>query len=888
MIDWDLINQQAKQALIDEFGFVQKGAYLQKGKCPECHKKELFASAEKTKFIRCGRLNKCGWDSTVRDLFPDLFADLSKKYPPTPENPNLTADAYLQLQRGFDTQAIKGWYQQASFYDPKKQAGSPTVRFYLDNGKTRYWERFVENAEAIGRKAHFGGQRKADGSFYKGDWWSPPKMEINLGDEIWLVEGIFDALALMYAGKKAVSLMTCMNYPENALKPYLHQGITWVVALDNNKAGKDATHKMVKRLRDEKEAVNAALVPKEGLDWNDAYQKGLMEGKWFFKDALYEGSLLIAPSARKKCNLIYKRTQQSFLITEFKNKLYRFKFDKEKYDKELGVEKDDKEGTREELEKDYGEMAMESAGEIKEIANCVPSFLYYQRNPHIDEGQYYFRIRFGSGSHDCNVALSGKALSSAGEFKGKVMSTAPGALFTGKSSDLDYMVKDWYRNKTKVVNMIDFLGYDKESGIYVYDNKAIKDGIVYNLNKDDFFDVGENSIKSNLGSVHLQLEDKLKSTAWIDDIIAAYGQKGIVSLTYWFSSLFAEQLRKSQKSFPFLEIVGDAGSGKTTLIEFLWKLFGREDYEGFDPGKTTGPGRARNMAQVSNMPIVLIEGDRDESGPHTKKFDWEELKPAYNGRATRSKGVKDNTNATIEPPFKGALVIAQNRTVEASEAILTRICHLHFSREGHNEQSKQAADRLAIWPVDELSGFLVEVVKKEKQILKQFAEIFPKIEKILIDDPAIKTFRIAKCHAQLIAMLKAMQPIFNLSDTLIDETSLLIADMARERQQATNDDHPVVAAFWETYDYIEGFRDPNMPTLTAPKPRLNHSKDPDYIAINLNHFRQVCDELRLEIEPNKVLRQYLAGSKTRRFDQFCAVRSNVFDRTLKCWRFKVR
>src|SRR5690606_33234996 len=98
---------------------------------------------------------------------------------------------------------------------------------------------------------------------------------------------------------------------------------------------------------------------------------------------------------------------------------------------------------------------------------------------------------------------------------------------------------------------------------------------------------------------------------------------------FWLGSLFAEQIRANQKSFPFLEIVGEAGAGKSTLIEFLWKLCGRRDYEGFDPSKATLAARARNFSQVSNLPVVLIESDRDQDqGAKQKQFDWDELKTA--------------------------------------------------------------------------------------------------------------------------------------------------------------------------------------------------------------------------------------------------------------------
>jgi ABC-type transport system involved in cytochrome bd biosynthesis fused ATPase/permease subunit len=57
----------------------------------------------------------------------------------------------------------------------------------------------------------------------------------------------------------------------------------------------------------------------------------------------------------------------------------------------------------------------------------------------------------------------------------------------------------------------------------------------------------------------------------------------------------------------FIEIVGEAGAGKSRLIEFMWKLSGRPDYEGFDANKSTNVAVYRNFAQISNLPVVLIE-----------------------------------------------------------------------------------------------------------------------------------------------------------------------------------------------------------------------------------------------------------------------------------------
>jgi hypothetical protein len=49
---------------------------------------------------------------------------------------------------------------------------------------------------------------------------------------------------------------------------------------------------------------------------------------------------------------------------------------------------------------------------------------------------------------------------------------------------------------------------------------------------------------------------------------------------------------------------------------------------------------ARNFAQVANMPVVLIEGDRNQEGAKQRGFDWEDLKTAYNGRSVRTQSLR--------------------------------------------------------------------------------------------------------------------------------------------------------------------------------------------------------------------------------------------------------
>ncbi|MBN0161925.1 hypothetical protein JTL55_35525, partial [Pseudomonas aeruginosa] len=103
--------------------------------------------------------------------------------------------------------------------------------------------------------------------------------------------------------------------------------------------------------------------------------------------------------------------------------------------------------------------------------------------------------------------------------------------------------------------------------------------------------------------------------------------------SWWTGTLFAQQIRSAQSSWPFLELTGVAGSGKTTLLRFLWRLIGRKDEEGIKPSGNgaSGIGLLRAMSAVSNMPVVLLESDREKTDAMgrtlTEQYSWDEIKP---------------------------------------------------------------------------------------------------------------------------------------------------------------------------------------------------------------------------------------------------------------------
>ncbi|SDJ89017.1 toprim domain-containing protein [Billgrantia gudaonensis] len=868
----------------------EKGAYLQKVRCPDCGKREAFIKADEPWMLKCGRENHCGSQHHVKSLFPELFESWSERYAPKPHekptSPTPVADGYLRDGRGFELERLKGWYTQESYWR-QDVGGTATVRFQLPGGA--YWERLLDRPERFGKqKANFVGR-------YKGQWWCPPSLtapDLVEAGEVWIVEGIFDAIALYHHGIAAVSAMSCGNYPEKALEQLAdaaHQAgttrPTLVWALDGNRAGQNATLKHVERARAAGWECQAAQIPGGGRhDWNDCHQRGELTEK-HLERYRYHGDLLLAPTAMAKALIMYKRTERREFWFEFRRQLWWWKLDMDAFDRAVRAEGEDG-GDQQSLNPAIRDAALEQAGSVKRICTCYPTALYYQANLVTDESWYYYRIEFPAGGPAVKNTFSGGQLASASEFKKRLLGVAPGAVWTGTSQQLDTLLQDQIGG-IKTVETIDFIGYSKEHGAYVFGELAVAGGKLVKINSEDYFELGPRRQLKTLSqsvALHINPDRRAYRTDWTRQLYGAFGLRGVVATAYWLGSLLAEQIRAEMGSFPFLEIVGEAGAGKSTLIEFLWKLVGRRDYEGFDPSKATMPARSRNFAQVSNLPVVLIESDREqEGGTKQKQFDWDELKTAFNGRSIRARGVKNSGNDTYEPPFRGSIVISQNAPVQAGEAIQTRICHLMFTREGQNAQTKELAEALEKTEIEHVSQFALEVATREAALLELITKRGREYANRLAEDPEVKVLRIAKCHGQLMALLDCLGPegLGLFSEQIVTMAAGHVRQMARERQQAINADHPLVQEFWEAFDYLEGLRD---------EPVLNHyGAGSQQIAINLKEFERVCGENRLRVPEIRELKRYLKGSKARKFvDSNRTVHSRIRlnGGSVKCWVFE--
>ena len=258
------------------------------------------------------------------------------------------------------------------------------------------------------------------------------------------------------------------------------------------------------------------------------------------------------------------------------------------------------------------------------------------------------------------------------------------------------------------------------------------------------------------------------STVWLDMVWQGFGARGLVALAFWTGSLFAKQIRHAHKSYPFLEIVGKPGSGKSTLIEFLWKLVGlRDNYEGVDASQINRPATELLFSMKgSSLPIVLLDNGLG------KDVDWGELNPAYNG---------GNPYPRYQPSFVGAVVICPKDAVGARNSIFQCIVQINLNRPAHTAITRALADSLICMPMDNVSDFGVAARRCKAQIMQIITERTPAYEQQLQALVEIKSSRISKNHAQLMALIDALALVVELSDEQRQAAHAEVVAMAKKR-----------------------------------------------------------------------------------------------------------
>lgn len=876
--------QEVKSRLMQPpYSMKQRGTNLREGICPSCGKKTLWTKyAEQPGKIYCDRESKCSYEATAKELFTDLFDHrrILRDNPATHENPTATADAWLTQLRGFQTEKMRGWYTQQNYlYQPQeakeqKQAGErvTSVRFALPFPMQGNWDRFLDG-EHFGKKTYLGAGAKLNG------WmWTPPGQTLNPGDKLYVTEGIFDAIALYHAHKKVAAIMGVSNKPQDFVDNHAHLNLHYIIALDNDEAGRKFTPRLVAWLRGLNEKASCILPSDDTKkrDWNDLWMLGKLRPA-DFEDYEYWGNLLIVDNPKEKALLIVSRDGVNNFPMEFGKRVWWVKYKSPKDDSE---------------EQEGEEKKRADVVELNQISNCYPQYLYFQRDIETRESVYYIRITRPGTNRKYQDVVSPSAISAPGEFDKRLLSIGPGLMWTGGADQMKrFQQKYWFPTaELNEVDSVAFVGYAKEFQTYVFKDFAIHNGKLLKANEYDYFDLDNGKqVKTSMKSDPIHLSENHNPDVWLKDFQTAYGIKGLLTITAWFGSLFAEQIRSVSASYPWIELSGKPGTGKTSILKFLWKLTGRPNYQGVELSKASHAGRWRSLEQSANLPIVLMEGDagQGQGGNQKKGFSLEEAKGTYEGDGMRITAQKTLGNETREPKFRGTLWLAQNAQIrpphdadpDSGKALMERIVHVHWDKSHFSTAGAEASERLMDLDMNDINGFLVHCVRHESTVMDAIRTKHRDwITKLKNEYPLLLNDRIRYNHAQMLALADIMVMIeaVPLSRRELIELQAYIIERAHDRQQTIEVDCSVVEEFWELYGHLCG--------IGGGEPDINMSNEDALISVNLNQMEMIAQHRNCRMPCKIELRDKLKTSKRHKFLDYKTVRNGK--NTYKCFVFE--
>ena len=877
----------------DTFKFKDNGKFLQYGRCPSCNRKSVWVSKNKPGRIQCDHQSSCKpWFSTTpRELYPELFENYTERHPATEEDPRATAKAYIE-DRGFNLGIVTSWFEQGYF---PLRAGelAPTVRINLWNGG--YWERLIDRKHVAiaGKKNHF-----KKGTKFAGKHWEPKGFELNDDEQCIITEGIFNAWVFLHMERKAIATFSSNNLPIEFIEQHRKRGILWTFAFDNDPAGLNHMREFIKHMENIGEQWRVMLTATGKMDWNDEHIAGHINEK-YLNDALWRGQVAMASTARDKAFWLWARRPQTHIQLEHWNALYSFKADdkalREVYDV-LGMEGGSLDHLWTEDGSEVSQAKTTFSGKLTgtRISNCIPRFLYIERDPLTDEQDYFFNVTFRNGNPKRLVALDGSSLESASSLNKALLGKTSGGTFDGDAKDIKRLKELWFDHKTPEITRLRFTGYDLTSNTWVFPEFGFHNGRLIPVNNMGFIEAGKNKVKTKVSHSQVKMiHSEHHDERWIDLFEKTFGTIGLIVMAWWLCTLFAEQIRNKYQDWPFLEFTGEPGTGKTTLLKLLWRCCGRIDgYEGFDPAKSSVAGRSRTLERYSNLPCVVIEADRADKPGTRKSFDFNEFKDFFNGGIIRTTGVKNGGNETVEPPFRGGVLIAQNASVDSDdEAVMERIVHCHSTKAHHTRYSKQYARQMASIKAEDLAGWMHKALTSEKKFLETFDRKLTETQTRYQQNKEPVRERIIENHAKIAAGVWCLQILFPqyMTDTKCHELEVTIWQMAVTREQRIKADSPLVAQFWEYYEDLnwKEYEDQERREFATAE-KLNHSGNQEYIAINLVEFEKAVAANKLERLPQQELKKQLPNCHSRPFAGTKNVKSQILGsgKTKFCWVFR--
>lgn len=330
----------------------------------------------------------------------------------------------------------------------------------------------------------------------------------------------------------------------------------------------------------------------------------------------------------------------------------------------------------------------------------------------------------GQGKHSRSFALDSKTMMKNDEFR-IICNSMGNFVWKGRMDDLLCIWEEqFFDDDGRVIVEPDHIGHIKKEKIFLCSNVAIhlETAEEFRPDKDGIFwlgdrgykpspivvTTGKGEISEGIPYMNISPIDKNEIKLKFEETIGKY--ETMIMLGWVAAFVFMEDIFELYGCYPFLFVTGRRGSGKSTVAEWITKLFGLEG-SGRMISDTTTVAIQRLMGYYSCLPVYLDEfRNSKQIAPRMGM-----LRNVYN-RQSAGKGIKENFGIR-EGKVRGGLILSGEETPE-DNALLTRCVVIAVSAINRkvNHYNWFQANK------GKFSNFFYELLKKRPALKKAFID----------------------------------------------------------------------------------------------------------------------------------------------------------------------
>jgi len=369
-------------------------------------------------------------------------------------------------------------------------------------------------------------------------------------------------------------------------------------------------------------------------------------------------------------------------------------------------------------------------------------------------------------------------------------------VFYGSPNQLKQYIENLFEQKPPRIRQLIAFGYDPKSDCFVYTHRLYDvDGKRFEIGKDAYFE--KQNLSPFLEKSSIPKIGELDYSTLLDHLYGAFGNRGLLALGFWVTSIFSHVVFEEFRFFPFLSLYGDPRTGKSFLLLLLNRLFGL-DMEGLPATKdNTSKGEKRRMSQFSSMVIPMLEAQLGST-----RFDFNDLLPMYNRNPAQTRAATTNNNETIEIPFHATLSFVQNHEQFKTRAAMERVVSIQFADTDITDESFEHFQKLSEFSPENLTSFGDHILKNRKYFEEAIVNAVQTFSDLFVEK-GVWARRIADNHAIAFAGFVLMNSLVEWkSDADLKSLTGYMVQLGKTKIETARSETPNADTFLELLENV--------------------------------------------------------------------------------------